>query len=259
MAPRRVPEAYPGGESDPRLRGIEAIRRPRLYEEIARQLQRIIGDRGLKPGDRLPPERELVRRFQVSRGSVRDAIRTLEVMGLVRSRQGGGTVVQDLSAESLITPLSAALVPKRELIAELLDLRQIVEPAFAARAAERASPEQIAGMREVLRRQGEKTRRRESTIEEDSRFHYLVATASGNSVVNRVVDVLMDLMRESRVRSLQVNGRLERSLQGHTRILRAILRRSPKTAENAMRRHLREIEGLLLGSLQKPGQTALPV
>jgi GntR family transcriptional repressor for pyruvate dehydrogenase complex len=74
--------------------------------------------------------------------------------------------------------------------------------------------------------------------------------ASGNSVVNRVVDVLMDLMRESRARSLQVDGRLERSLEGHTRVLSAIQRRSPRAAEIAMRRHLVEIEALLLGKLE---------
>jgi GntR family transcriptional regulator, transcriptional repressor for pyruvate dehydrogenase complex len=241
-------------ESGPLLQGIEAIRRPRLYEEVAKQLQGMIGDGRLKPGDRLPPERELVQRFQVSRGSVRDAIRTLELMGLVRSRQGEGTVVQDPSADSLVGPLSAALAPGRELVAELLEIRRIVEPAFAARAAAHAKPEEIASLQDVLRRQREKTRRRESTIEEDSEFHYLVAMASGNTVVKKVVDLLLDLMRESRARSLQVDGRLERSLEGHGRILKAIQRRSPAAAENAMRRHLREIEGLLLASA--PSATA---
>ncbi|HEY6100194.1 MAG TPA: FadR/GntR family transcriptional regulator [Anaeromyxobacter sp.] len=250
----RVHDRQFAGEPQPQLGGIEAIRRPRLYEEVAKQLREMIGDGRFRPGDRLPPERELVRRFQVSRGSVRDAIRTLEVMGLVRSRQGEGTKVQELTADSLIPPLSAALVPKRELIAELLEIRKIVEPAFAARAAAHATPQEVSGMQVVIRRQREKTRRRESTIEEDSEFHYLVAMASGNSVVNKVVDVLMDLMRESRARSLQVDGRLERSLEGHTRILRAIERRSPKAAELAMRRHLGDIEGLLLGNLQ----TSLP-
>ena len=253
MTPESLSGKRPGGEPGP-FQGIAAIRRPRLYEQVARQLQGLIGDGRLKPGDRLPPERELVHRFQVSRGSVRDAIRTLELMGLVRSRQGEGTVVQDLSADSLITPLSAALVPKRQLVAELLEIRRIVEPAFAARAAAHATAEEIASMQDVLRRQREKTRRRESIVEEDSEFHYLVAMASGNTVVKKVVDVLMDLMRESRARSLQVDGRLERSLEGHCRILKAIRRRSPSAAENAMRRHLREIEGLLL----RNASTALP-
>ena len=243
---QRLPAGRAGAAPDPPFPGIEAVRRPRLCDEVARQLQELIHHGRLKPGDRLPPERDLVRRFQVSRGSVRDALRMLEVMGLVRSRQGEGTVVQEISADTLVPPLSAALVPKRELLAELLELRRIVEPAFAARAATHATAEAIASLEDVLRRQREKSRRRQSTIEEDSEFHYLVATASGNAVVNRVVDLLMDLMRESRARSLQVDGRLERSLEGHSRILRAIRRRAPKAAEKAMRRHLEEIERLLL-------------
>jgi len=247
MTTQRPPAGRSGAAPDPPFPSVEAIRRPRLCDEVARQLQEMIQAGRLKPGDRLPPERDLVRRFQVSRGSVRDALRKLEVVGLVRSRQGEGTVVQELSADSLVTPLSAALVPKRELLAELLELRRIVEPAFAARAAARATPQAIASMEEVLRRQREKSRRHESTIEEDSEFHYLVATASGNAVVNRVVDLLMDLMRESRARSLQVDGRLESSLEGHTRILQAIRRGSPRGAEKAMLRHLVEIERLLLG------------
>jgi GntR family transcriptional regulator, transcriptional repressor for pyruvate dehydrogenase complex len=237
----------------PHLRGIEAVRRPRLSEEIAKQLQVMIGDGRLKPGDLLPPERELVRRFQVSRGSVRDALHALGAMGLVRSRQGEGTVVRDLSPDALTAPLPAALAPRRELVAELLELRKIIEPAFAARAAAHATPEEIAALEDLLVRQREKSRRHESTIEEDSEFHYVVAMASGNSVVNRVVDVLMDLMRESRTRSLQVEGRLERSIDGHARIVRAIRRRSPKAAELAMRRHLAEIESLLLGRMGSAG------
>ena len=245
MTERHLPSEAFGAGVEHHLRGLEAIRRPRLYEEIAKQLQGMIDDGRLKPGDRLPPERELVRSFQVSRGSVRDAIHALEGMGLVRSRQGEGTIVR--GADFLVPPLSAALAPKRELVVELLEIRRIVEPAFAARAAVHATSEEIARLQDVLRRQRERTRRRESTIEEDSEFHYLVAMASRNSVVNRVVDVLMDLMRESRARSLQVDGRLERSLEGHTRVLKAIQRRSPRAAELAMRRHLSEIEALLLG------------
>jgi GntR family transcriptional regulator, transcriptional repressor for pyruvate dehydrogenase complex len=252
MTPRTPPGPTRITPPELPLEGFEAIRRSRVYEHVAKQLRSMIVSGKLKPGERLPPERELVRRFEVSRGSVRDAIRTLEVMGLVRSRQGEGTVVQDLSAESMIAPLSAVLAPKGKLVAELLDVRRIVEPAFAARAAMHATSDEIEHLQDILRRQQEKAARGESTIEEDSEFHYTVALASRNSVVNKFVDVLMDLMRESRARSLQVQGRLEHSLSGHTRVLKAIQRRSGRAAENAMRRHLDEIGTLLLNNLQPP-------
>ena len=74
---------------------FEAVRRTKVYEQVAQQLQRMIRDGLVQPGEKLPPERELAEMLQVSRGSLRDAIRTLELMGLVEPRQGEGTVVCD--------------------------------------------------------------------------------------------------------------------------------------------------------------------
>ena len=228
---------------------FEAVRKTKLYEQVVQQIQHLITEGLLKPGDKLPPERELAETFQVSRSSVRDAIRTLELMGLVEPRQGEGTVVCDLSADSLVNPLSAMLVRKRKLVGELLDMRKMIEPPLAARAADHASPEEIAYLEEILHRQKEKVLRGEAAIDEDSEFHYAVATAAKNSVVLKVLDVLMDLLRESRDRSLQVEGRLQKSFAGHRRILSAIKRRDAAAADAAMRRHVEEIEEIVLKKL----------
>lgn len=228
---------------------FEAVRKTKLYEEVVKQIERLILEGGLKPGDKLPPERELSEMFQVSRSSVRDAIRTLELTGLVEPRQGEGTVVCDLSGDSLAGPLSNVLVHKRELVGELLDVRKMIEPPLAARAATHASPEDIAYLEDILRRQKEKVLRGELAIEEDSEFHYTIAMASKNSVVMKVLDVLMDLLRKSRERSLQVEGRLQKSLAGHRRIFGAIKRRDAAAAEAAMRQHLKEIEEIILKKL----------
>ncbi len=203
----------------------------------------------MKPGDKLPPERELAAMFQVSRSSVRDAIRALQLVGLVEPRQGEGTVVRDLSADALVSPLASLLVRKRELVGELLDVRKMIEPPLAARAARHASAEEIAYLEDILRRQKEKVSRGELTVEEDSEFHYNIAMAAKNSVVLKVLDVLMDLLRESRERSLQVEGRLRKSFAGHRRILSAIKRHNAAAAEAAMRQHLDEIAGIVLKKL----------
>ena len=228
---------------------FEAVRKTKLYEEVAKQIERLIVEGGLKPGDKLPPERELAEMFQVSRSSLRDAIRTLELTGLLEPRHGEGTVVCDLSADLLVNPLANMLTRKRELVAELLDVRRMLEPPLAARAAAHASPEEIAYLEDILRRQKEKVRRGELAIEEDSEFHYSIAMAAKNSVVQKVLDVLMDLLRTSRERSLQVEGRRQRSLAGHRRILKAIRQRDSMAAERAMRRHLKEIEEIVLKKL----------
>ena len=228
---------------------FHAVRTGRRYEQVAEQIQRLIASGALSPGDRLPPERELAAKFGVGRSSLRDAIRTLEVMGIVESRHGSGTVVRDLSTDALVVPLASVLAQKRGLVAELLDVRRMIEPALAARAAANATEEELSRLEDILRRQAEKVRRGERSIEEDSEFHYAIALASRNSVVLRVIDVLMDLLRDSRARSLQVKGRPEKSCAGHRRILRAIKRRDGPAAEAAVRKHLKEVEEIVMRQL----------
>jgi len=226
---------------------FEAIPRNKVYREVARQLERRITEE-LKPGDLLPPERELVQMLGVSRGSVRDAIRSLELKGLLEPRQGIGTVVCRPAAAPA-NPLAAALLEKRKMVAELLDVRKMIEPPLAARAARNASREEIADMEDILVRQEAKVRQGELGIAEDSEFHYSIALASNNSAILKVVDVLMDLLRETRERSLQVEGRQEKSLAGHRRILAALKGGDATAAEAAMRRHLQEMEDIVLKKL----------
>ena len=228
--------------------GLEAIPRDRVYTKVAEQLKAHIVN-VLKPGDMLPPERELVQMLGVSRSSIRDAIRSLEAVGLLEPRQGIGTVVRDVSADTVVTPVASVLLQKRKVISELLDVRMIIEPALAGRAALHASPEQIAEMEEILNRQEEKVRQGELATEEDSNFHYAIALAADNSAMLKLVHVLMDSLREMRERSLQAGGRQEKSLGAHRRILAAIKQGDAAAAEAAMRRHLSEVEKLILQKL----------
>ena len=224
---------------------FESVRRAKVYEEVARQIERLILKK-LQPGDKLPSERELAETLGVSRSSIRDAIRSLELMGLVEPRQGAGTVVLELSTDSLVNPLGNTLKRKEELIGELLDFRKMFEPSLAARAATHASDEEIAEMEEILERQERKLRQGESAIAEDSEFHYSIALASRNSVVFKVLDTLMDLLRDTRERSLQIEGRPQKSMAGHRRILMAIKRHDAEAAKAAMRRHIEDVEEIVL-------------
>lgn len=193
----------------------------------------------------LPPERELVLMFGVSRSSIRDAIRSLETVGLLEPRQGVGTVVKDISAEAVVTPVAGLVLQKRKAIQELLDVRMIIEPALARRAALHASPGQITQMRTILDLQDEKVRRGELATDEDSDFHYTIAQAAGNGVLLKLAHVLMDSLRELRERSLEVGGRQQKSLAAHRRVLEAIQQGDAEAAEAAMRCHLQEVETLI--------------
>lgn len=250
---RPIPETgedgLPVGIMSPAVKSeFEAVRRNRIYEEIARRIEKMITEK-MKPGDMLPPERQLADMFGVSRSSIRDAIRTLELSGMVEARQGLGTVVREPSADSVVSPLTSILVQKRKLVGELLDVRKMIEPPLAARAAVHATPDEVAEMEAILQRQREKMNLGELAIDEDAEFHYAIALAADNSVVLKVIDVLMDLLRDTRERSLQMTGRPERSMAGHQEILDAIKRQDAAGAEAAMCRHIEAVENIVLTKL----------
>lgn len=223
---------------------LEPVRKTKVYAEVAEQIRQLIAGGRLKPGDKLPPERELAEVFGVSRSSVRDAIRVLEVQGLVVPRHGEGTVVRSTSPEQIVHGLAQVLTASKDLTADLFDMRKMLEPPIARAAAFRATDQDVRDLAAILERQAH----HEGTagqIEDDNAFHYRIAVAAKNRVVLQTMDVLMDLLRESRARWLEVPGRAETSLEGHRRILEAIRRRDPEHAAACMREHIEEIESVL--------------
>ncbi len=237
-------------KADELRESLEPVHRTKVYEEVAVRIRRLIAEGRLKPGDKLPPERELASALGVSRTSVRDAIRTLQMAGLLEPRQGEGTVVRELSTKILVAPIASALLARKDLLADLIAVRKMIEPAMAREAAKHATPDEIRHMETILARQAARLEAGGLAIEEDSAFHDMIARASRNQVVLKVIDVLMDLLREGRERSLQVRGRPQRSLRGHRQILDAIRRRDGEAAARAMLNHLEQIEEMLLPERQ---------
>ena len=228
---------------------FEVVRRQKVYEAVAEQIERLIISK-LKPGDKLPSERELSETLKVSRGSIRDAIRSLELLGLVEPRQGAGTIVRETAVDTM-RPFAEVLKQRREAITDLLEFREMLEPPLTARAAKHVNGEQILHLDKILRRQEQKLAAHEPAIEEDTEFHYTIALASGNGVVMKVMDLVMDLLRDTRQRALQVPGRSERSLNGHRRIWEALSRRDAEAAEIAMRRHIREVQHIVMKNFER--------
>jgi GntR family transcriptional repressor for pyruvate dehydrogenase complex len=233
---------------------VRQVRRVRVYHEIVDQIRGLIAAGRIKPGDRLPPERELAELFKASRNSVRDAIRVLEQMGLTQSRQGDGTYVRSVSVDELAAPLALMLLQSHEQMRELWEVRRTIEPAIAEFAASRASDDELDELEAVLRSQRRKVDAGVTALEEDTAFHYGIARAARNSVMLRTLDTLVDLLRQSRERALQHHDRPARSLRGHVRILAALRRRDPDAARTAMLEHLEEMEALALAPVEaRPG------
>ena len=222
--------------------GVRQVRKTRVYHEIVAQIRALISEGRIKPGDRLPPERELAELFKASRNSVRDGIRVLEQMGLIESRQGDGTYVRSVGVEELTEPLALMLLQSRTQMGELWEVRRVLEPAIASFAAARITDEELEELESILESQRVRVEGGSMALEEDAAFHYGIAEAARNTVMLRTVDTLVDLLWQSRERSLQRHDRPAHSLAGHRRILAALRRRDPEAAREEMLRHLRDIE-----------------
>src|SRR5438093_3811690 len=150
---------------------IQPVKRSKLHEQVAESLRALIEEGQLKPGDALPPERDLATRFGVSRVTVREALRVLQMLGLVEARQGGGNYVAELSIERIVGPLSAVIQHHRALRGELMDARTVFEPAICRLAAQRRGEADLASLEAILTRQASRVERGELAVEEDSEFH----------------------------------------------------------------------------------------
>jgi GntR family transcriptional regulator, transcriptional repressor for pyruvate dehydrogenase complex len=224
---------------------IEPIRKTRLAEEIADRIRVLILDGTFPAGQALPAERALAEWFHVSRGSIRDAFRTLETIGLLVTRHGQGTFPQELDVDRLVAPLASVLSYHYELQDELLEMRLMFEPAVARVAATRVTDEDVADLERILDAQRKKLKTGRSALVEITAFHHVIARATRNRVVVSIMATLNDLLVESRKLRLKQKGRPARSILGHEAIVAALRQRDGAAAAEAMREHLDQISGLL--------------
>jgi GntR family transcriptional regulator, transcriptional repressor for pyruvate dehydrogenase complex len=220
---------------------LKVIKKTRVYEDIVSQVKELLANGKLRSGDQLPSERELSEMFQVSRASVREAIRALESMGFIETRQGEGTYIAP-SVETLLASVSSALNHRRDFFLQVFEARKILEPAITALAAERVSPDMVKHLETILTEQARQVAEGETGVDADTRFHAALAEATQNRVLLRLNEAIMDSLRETRERSLQTDGRPARSLAGHREILAAIREQDADKAQKAMLNHLETIE-----------------
>jgi GntR family transcriptional repressor for pyruvate dehydrogenase complex len=224
---------------------IEPIRKTRVAEEIADRIRVLILGGAFPAGQPLPSERDLAERFGVSRGSIRDAFRTLETIGLLVTRHGQGTFPQELDVDRLVAPLASVLTYRQDLQDELMDVRRMFEPAVARVAAARISAEDLVDLQRILDAQRRKLKTGRSAIAEDTAFHEILARATRNRVIVSIMAILNDLLVESRKLSLKQKGRPGRSITGHEAVVAALRQRDAAGAAEAMRKHIDQIADLL--------------
>jgi GntR family transcriptional regulator, transcriptional repressor for pyruvate dehydrogenase complex len=229
---------------DGEARFIEPIKKTRIAEEVADRIRVLILDGTFPPGRPLPSERILTERFGVSRGSIRDALRMLGVIGLLETRHGQGTFPHELTVDRLVAPLASVMTYRQDLQNELLDVRRMFEPAVARVAATRGTVEDFADLQRILDTQRRKLKSGRSGIVEDTAFHAAVARSTRNRVVVSIMAILNDLLVESRRLSLMQKGRPEQSIKGHEAVVAALRRRDAEGAARAMYSHIDQIADL---------------
>jgi GntR family transcriptional repressor for pyruvate dehydrogenase complex len=237
------------------LKALKAVEKRRAYEDVVSQIRALIEEGRLKQGDQLPTERDLSETFKVSRATIREAIRTLESQKLVQSRQGEGTYVLASSAEILVHPLAAALFNEKDNIQDIFYVRKIIEPHIAELAAENATPEEIEELAAIITERERSDTNGTGGAKYDAGFHALLARMSKNPVLERLLAALADPLEQTRNEYLQDEERSKQSFVGHHEVFAAVKNGDSIAARRAMRRHLEEVETIVMGKKRRGGDT----
>ncbi len=220
---------------------FEKIKPKRIADQVYEQLKDLIFRGQLKPGQRLPPERELASCFGVSRPSVKAAINKLVTMGLLIQHQGRGTFVRSIKSRHLHNPLREVMDEQSLSITELLEVRLGLEVQGVALAARRATYQDIQAMEQCVREMFVRLKEGGKGSDEDVAFHMTIAYATRNSVqiylMKNFYDMLFYGISESRIH-LYESGNLPTMGRQHAEILAAIKSRNPDKAQEAMTKHI---------------------
>ncbi len=220
----------------------KALQTSRLYEQIVQQIEESILKGAVKPGDQLPAERELAQQFGVSRTAVREAVKALREKGLVEAYSGRGTFITNGTSRAVRQSLDLMIkIGQPDGSTHLAEVREILEPEIAALAATRVEEQHLATMREAIAVMDRARQDPDAFIEADLDFHLSLAEAVANPLILSLIDSIVGLLREQRMRIFYVDGGPERGQFHHKRILEAIEQHDPERAREAMRAHLQQV------------------
>lgn len=220
----------------------DVLQHRKLYEQVVEVIRRQVLAGELISGDQLPNERSLGERFGVSRTVIREAMKTLIHNGLVEVRRGQGTFVVDGTADALKESMRLMMgLASEERVGEMVEVREILEPEIAARAALRHTAADLATLHAAIDDMDVSIDDARTFIEADNRFHIALAVATQNHFVPRLLDTVVDLLQELRGHIFQVSGGPVRGQRHHQAILAAVEAGDPDQARTAMLAHLKQV------------------
>lgn len=213
-----------------------------LYGKVVDRIREMIREGRLAVGDKLPPERALAGHFGVSRNCVRQAVQALAEKGILESRQGDGTYVRTPDESVLTENLAQAMAMHAELLEDIWEFRFLIEPQIAFLAAKSITREEIDRLKVLVFDQQRRMLAGSPDPELDVAFHRAIVKAARNKVVLKMMEVVNEVLNESRADLLQSHARTKASVNGHLKLIDAFERKDPDAACQAMREHLAEVE-----------------
>lgn len=217
---------------------FKSIKRSRLSDEVANQIKNLISEGELRPGDRLPPERELVKQFGVSRPSLREALNSLVAMGFLEIKQSKRTFVKSVASGRMEDPLSFLIKTDTQKIFDLIEVRKAMEAWGASQAAQRATEEDIKRLESIIKEMEKAIEEGRDWDREDADFHLAIAQATHNMVQIHIMSTIYDLLRESVAKIFTDKPKMRKLFQQHSRIVSAIKSRSCEKARERALEHL---------------------
>jgi GntR family transcriptional regulator, transcriptional repressor for pyruvate dehydrogenase complex len=217
-------------------------REPRLSDKVADLLLETIVSKGLRPGDRLPSERELGEQFGVSRTVIREAVRALAAKGVIDARTGSGLRVSAVGPSAVAESMQLFLLGSTSLdYGKVHEVRTIIEVQAAQVAAERADEDDLADLRSVCSRMAEVLEDRDAAAQADVDFHRDVADCAHNELYGVMLDSISGPLLDVRRETMALAGRAREALDDHERILERIEAHDAIGAREAMREHLEDV------------------
>jgi len=207
-------------------------------EDVIMRIEELVRSGELKPGKRMPSERDLATRCGASRGSVREAMRALAGQGLVETRRGDGSYLVDGEAGSLSAVLAHSVKARKARVSQIFEFREMLEPSIAASAAKNVSPAQLERLKAIACDQQRRLLDGAGDADLDAAFHLGLARASKNPVVYEAMAAISGILSETRAPDLRSQKRRTAAVAAHLRIIDALEARDPEACARAMREHL---------------------
>jgi len=240
------------------VHNLKPVSRVTVGEQVALQLAGMIRDGRWQPGDKLPSETELCAALTIGRSTLREALKSLAFIGMVRMRPGDGTYVEQTSPGLLERILAKGLLKTEKDLADVCETRLVVETELAALAAERAQGADLDVLRDLLEQSARSIRNEgRPFMELDLEFHLAIATCAKNNVLRHLLSDIRGVLIEWITKSQELPGLRENALAQHKMIFETIRDRNPAKAREAMQAHLQTFQRAytLLGKMVDAKQT----